>query len=1004
MKIERIVLLLVLLVPFLGVLCMSAAGDLPDAPVIPYTYPPDGMECVIQLDPSEPTKTVVSFPLLFIQNAGQFRDDILFSAISDAGPVSFDSDGSELYLRSLETGETTLLGYRFEGIGGESPVVGEDKLTCEANFFYGKDPSQWITGVDTYRALRYVDLYPRIDLLYEGVGDGLKSTYFVRPGADPGEIAIVYYGHEDISVEDNGTLVLSTGDGTITQSAPYCYQVIDGSVVEVACDYIITDQGSVTFGIGDYDREHDLIIDPVLQYSLYLKGVGMYDANGVALDSGRNAYVTGVTYETPYVVPPGSSGANAGGTDVVVVKINPEGTAPLYIAYLGGTGDEAGWGIRVDGDGSAYVVGTTDSPDFPVENPLQPTLAGLNDAFIAKLAPDGNSLVYSTYMGGINNDYGYAIALDEVNNAYITGSTESPSTSFPVPATLQRTTRHGLADAFLMTVSSTGGELLDREFIGGWIRETGYGIAVDGSGNAFIAGLTYSNDFPVTPYAFQSTWGGESDGFVTKIAPSGEDPFVYSTYLGGKDIDNCRAIDIDSEGYAYVTGQSKDSAEGPNFPTTPDAFKPENPGFISSYYTRLMPSGSALAYSTFLTGPRLDEGRGISVTPSGCVYITGITKAKYMQTINAIQPTYGGDPEDAFVAKFVNGEPIPVYLTFLGGDEKDEGHAAVADGECGVYVVGWTRSTNYPTSDPYPDPFLPKGEIAGFISLIWDYPDCCISPVADFDADPDSGYAPLTVQFTDLSTHNPHTWLWEFGDGGTSMLQNPEYTYTGVGNYTVNLTVWNNCGTNSTSGPITVTCLEPVADFSADPYSGYAPLTVQFTDYSQNNVTAWYWEFGTGDTSTEQNPQYKYTEVGTYTVNLTVLNNCGTNSTSSPVTTSCLEPVADFTADPSSGYAPLTVQFTDYSQNNVTEWFWEFGTGDTSTEQNPQYTYTEVGDYTVNLTVWNDCGSDSTSAPVHAVCLEPVADFTADPSSGYAPLTVQFTDYSQNNVTEWFWE
>ncbi|HQC11852.1 MAG TPA: PKD domain-containing protein, partial [Methanoregulaceae archaeon] len=959
------------------------------------------MECVTQPDPGDLNKTFASFPLIFIRNAGQFPEDFLYMVISDAGPISFGNNGSELIMTSPGTVEPARSGYRFDGADGECLVEGVDPLACEANFFYGRDSSQWVTGVDTYRAIRYTDLYPGIDLLYEGVSDGLKSTYFVDPGADPGQIGLSYYGQDEISVADDGTLVLSSVNGTITHSAPYCYQVIDGSVVVVSCDYAITDQGNVTFTVGDYDRSLELVIDPVLQYSLYLKNVGMRDANSVALDSMRNAYVTGVTYETPYAVPINTVDANAGGTDVVVIKINSGGTAPVYIAYLGGSEDDSGWGIKVDSSGSAYVVGTTGSPDFPVENALQPNLAGQNDAFIAKLAPDGQSLVYSTYMGGTGDDYGYAIDLDGANNAYMTGSIGS--STFPVPATLQRTTRHGLSDGFLMKISSTGDELLDREFIGGYIRETGYGIAVDGSGNAYIAGLTYSPDFPVTVDAFQPTWGGNSDGFVTKIAPSG-DPFVYSTYLGGTEIDNCRAIDIDSEGYAYVTGQSQKSTFGTNFPTTPDAFKPVNPGGISSYYTRIDPSGSTLAYSTFITGLRLDEGRGISVTPSGSVYITGITKNTHLETINAIQPTYGGDPEDAFVAKFVNGEPIPEYLTYLGGDNKDEGHAAVADGECGVYVVGWTRSTDFPTSDPYPDPFLPRGEEAGFISLIWDYPDCCTPPTAAFDADPDSGYAPLTVQFTDLSTYNPATWVWEFGDGATSTAQNPSHTYQEIGTYTVTLTVSNECGSDSTSAPINAICLEPVANFTADPDSGYAPLTVQFTDNSENNVNSWLWDFGDETTSEEQNPTHTFTGIGEYTVTLTVWNDCGTDSTSAPITTSCLEPVAAFTADPTSGYAPLTVQFTDNSENNVNAWLWDFGDGTTSDEQNPTHTFTGIGEYTVELTVWNDCGTDSTYAPITTSCLEPVAAFTADPTSGYAPLTVQFTDNSENNVNAWSWD
>ncbi|NYT17359.1 MAG: hypothetical protein GKC06_05070, partial [Methanomicrobiales archaeon] len=422
------------------------------APALPYTAPSYGEEYGnIPLEPVEQDGSLASLPLVFIQNAGQFRNDILFMVISDAGPVSFERDGSALRVVSPEDGKTAFLGYRFEGVSDGVAVEGVDQLACEANFLTGSDQSQWITGVDTFRALRYVNLYPGIDLLYEGVSDGLKSTYTVRPGSDPGAITIEYYGQDDLSVAPEGTLLLTTAAGTITHSAPYCYQVIDGTVVEVSSGYTLTGQGRVGFAVGDYDRDYDLIIDPVLKYGLYLKGIGMADAHGVAVDTRRNAYVTGKSFPTPYDAPPGSSGTNAGGTDVIVIKINPDGTVPLYITYLGGNGDESGNGIRVDNDGGAYVVGTTNSTDFPVANPLQATLAGQNDAFITRLAPNGTSLVYSTYMGGINNDYGYAIARDGVNNVYITGSTESPS--FIVPSTYQRTTRGGLTDAYLIKIS-----------------------------------------------------------------------------------------------------------------------------------------------------------------------------------------------------------------------------------------------------------------------------------------------------------------------------------------------------------------------------------------------------------------------------------------------------------------------------------------------------------------------------------------------------------------------
>ncbi|HRT16140.1 MAG TPA: PKD domain-containing protein, partial [Methanoregulaceae archaeon] len=979
---------------------MNAAGDgsLATAPALVLSG--GERDGVTIYGPGEQIGASLSFPLLFMGNAGQFPDNVIFMAISDSGPISFGAWGSDLSLVSPESGQTALVGFRFDGASDAVTLAGMERLDCSANFLTGNDPEAWITGVEMYRGIKYVGLYPGIDLVYEGLPDGLKSTYIVRPGADPGVIILEYSGQEGLSLAPDGSLVLTTRAGPVVHSAPYCYQLIEGSIVEVSSSYRMTGQGGVGFMVGDYDPGYDLVIDPVLKYGLYLRGLGVSEAYGVASDPQGNAYVTGRTFSTPYNVSAGSTGSNAGGTDVVVVKINPEGTLPLFITYLGGEGNDAGYGIQIDASGGVYVVGTTNSTNFPVVNPLQGDNAGLNDAFVMRLAPNGSSLVYSTYLGGNNNDYGYAIALDGANNAYITGSTES--SSFSVPSTMKRTSRGGISDAYLLKIRSDGRELIDTEYVGGKVMETGYGIAVDEAGYAYIAGETFSWDFPVKNAAYP-TFGGYSDAFVTKIAPAG-DPFVYSTYIGGSDMDGARAIDVGSDGSVHVTGLTRSR----NFPTK-NAFKPVNPGLISSFYTRLEPSGNALNLSTYLTGPGFDEGRGIVVNPAGSVYITGITKAENMQTINASQPHYGGGVSDAFIAKFAEGESYPAYLTYFGGSNKEEAYGIAADGKCGVFISGVTWSDNMPASDPYPPAFTPAGR-GGFVALVWDEETCCIPPIAVFEANPSSGYAPLDVKFTDLSSGTPESWSWEFGDGGTSTEQNPLHTYTTVGNYTVNLTVQNNCGTNTTSGTIVALCLEPVADFSANRTSGKVPLSVQFTDSSQNNVTSWSWQFGDGGTSTKQNPVHTYTAPGTYTVNLTVMNNCGSGTASKPMYITaepCPLPVADFSANRTSGKVPLSVQFTDSSQNNVTSWSWQFGDGTTSIEQNPVHTYTVAGDYTVTLTVTNECGSDSASKQEYITaepCPPPVANFNANRTSGKAPLSVQFTDLSTNDPDTWLWQ
>ncbi|MDD1705606.1 MAG: SBBP repeat-containing protein, partial [Methanoregulaceae archaeon] len=901
--------------------------------------------------PEDQESLTSSKPLFFIENQGQSSGEVLFEVISDGGIVFFTGDGAIIRVIRSVNDEliSSRIGFTYEGASGASAVKGLEPLPCSINFMRG-DPSRWITGVRTYRAISYPDLYPGIDLVYEGRPEGIKSIFRAKPGSNPESVITVYNGHEDLTINPDGALLIRTNAGTLTQSAPYCYQEIEGKEVRIPAAFILLSEDRVGFRFGEYDREKDLIIDPVIRYSLYLRGVGFADSNGVAVDSQRNVYVTGISFPAPF----DANGTLSGGTDAVVVKINTEGTFPDYITYIGGNRDDTGSSICVDPDGYAYITGSTNSTDFPVIHAIQSVNAGQNDAFAIKLNRNGTALVYATYIGGTGQDDGYGIAIDSARNAYIAGSTSSKV--FPLNHGPQNTTHAGNSDAFIVKINTNGTQFLYSEYIGGLLYENGYGIAVDTSGNAYITGETNSRNFPVRN-AFQPSFGGYSDAFITKVAPDGRS-FIFSTYLGGSGQDAARAIAVDKEGFVHVTGLTRSD----NFPVQ-SAFIPTNPGLITSFYTRLQPDGSALSLSTYLTGPGFDEGRGVAVDSSGNAYITGITKARNLHTINAFQPEIGGGVSDAFVAKFVPGQSTPEFLSYLGGDGKDEGHAIAIDNLCGVYITGLTKSTDFPTTNPYPPTFLPR-DIGGFITVLRDG-DCCAAPSADFTFVLPNCTEILTVRFTDSSTNLPDNWSWQFGDGTTSVQQNPVHTYTSPGSYRVNLTVRKTCINatvlNSTiSKQFTVSLnSSPVADFTANPSSGTAPLTVRFNDTSSNNPFNWSWQFGDGSLSSEQDPLHTYTSPGTYSVNLTVRNECGSDSVTKQVNvTVCPLPVADFTANPSSGTAPLTVWFNDTSSNNPFNWSWQFGDSGLSSEQNPLHTYTSPGTYSVNLTVRNECGND----------------------------------------------
>ena len=286
--------------------------------------------------------------------------------------------------------------------------------------------------------------------------------------------------------------------------------------------------------------------------------------------------------------------------------------------------------------------------------------------------------------------------------------------------------------------------------------------------------------------------------------------------------------------------------------------------------------------------------------------------------------------------------------------------------------------------------------------------------VADFSGTPTSGCATLTVNFSDLSTGTGiDGWSWTFGDGGTSTAQNPSYGYDTPGTYTVTLTVSSSsqgCNDDATKVDYITVDGPPTADFSGSPISGTEPLTVNFTDLSID-ATSWSWDFGDGvGTSNEQNPGYTYNSDGTYTVTLTATNACGSDQeikvdyiTVYP----CIAPTADFSASPTSGDAPLNVDFTDLSTGNPDTWNWDFGNGvGTSSQQNPSYTYDNAGTYTVTLTASNACGSDDEVKAdyITVTCTVPIADFSGSPTSGTAPLLVDFTDLSTGGPTSWSWD
>ncbi len=365
-----------------------------------------------------------------------------------------------------------------------------------------------------------------------------------------------------------------------------------------------------------------------------------------------------------------------------------------YSTYLGGGEDDEGRAIAVDAAGNAYVTGWSRSTDFPTANPLQPANGGSFDAFVVKLNPTGSALLYATYLGGSSTDVGRAIAVDASGNAHLTGETRS--TDFPTVKPLQPANASGsFRDAFVAKLNATGSALIFSTYLGGSSTDVGWGIAVDGSGNAFVAGWTNSTDFPTAGPLQPAFGGGDFDAFVAKLNLA--DPvLVYSTYLGGGSDDFGNHIVVDTSGNAYVTGGTNST----DFPTA-NPLQPASGGSSDAFVTKLNPTGSAFVYSTYLGGSSSDESRAIAVDASGDAYLTGGTDSTDFPTANPLQPANAsGGFRDAFVAKLNATGSALVFSTYLGGSGVDEGRGIAVGNAGGVYVTGETDSTDFPIADP----------------------------------------------------------------------------------------------------------------------------------------------------------------------------------------------------------------------------------------------------------------------------------------------------------------
>ena len=616
-------------------------------------------------------------------------------------------------------------------------MVPLEESAYKVNFLKGNDPSGWHGHVPTSRAVLYKGLYKNIDLKVYGIEKQIEYDWIVKPGGNPEEIRFQYLNVKNTRLDDEGNLIILTDFGELIHRKPVSYQMrtargakrnaqdaCPGERRNINVTFKKIDKNIYGFAVGEYDSRYELIIDPVvLAYSTYLGGQYDDEARGIVLDGSGYLYVVGTTYSWDFPVL-NQFQSDQPNYDAFVSKLDTSssGTACLlYSTYLGGNYEDYGLGIALDSSGFVYVTGITRSSDFPILNqfstkPPYSSWDHSRDAFVTKLditQSGAAALLYSTYLGGQDDDYGWKISADNTGKVIVAGMTESDN--FPILNQFQ--TRQYMRDAFVAKLDTTqSGEdcLLYSTYLGSTSEEYLNAMAVDSSGYVYVAGYTASSDFPTRNQFQDDQWG--NDGFFTKIDPSqsGDNSLLYSTYVGGGDTDACQAVAVDNNGIATIGGNTY----SPDFPllNSYQNYNPRGDAFIMKLDT-LESGTNCLLYSTYLGGSEAEGIYAVALDGSGNIYAAGVT---YSTDFPTLYPYQTDQPErDGMVLKLdpsQSGTDALLYSTYLGGNGLEYPLSIALDGGGDVYVAGYTESTDFPSLNQYRDY---SGESDAFITRLY---------------------------------------------------------------------------------------------------------------------------------------------------------------------------------------------------------------------------------------------------------------------------------------------
>jgi len=684
--------------------------------------------------------------LTFTANNGQWNDAILFRSNIGNATMWFTREGAYYqFTRRMEktidkdriksskfemsinvpANETMMIKASFIGAGEIIDVNGRDAVNYTCNYFLGNDRSKWKTNVPSYGTIVYEDLYPGVDLKYYGNNREMEYDFEISPGADPSQVMVRYDGIESLDITPTGELVVSTSWGEVVEQKPLVYQGSGTNRQIVECEYRLL--GDNTFGFNlpaGYDDALALVIDPVLSYSSYFGGGNHNIWSKVKVDDDGFIYLGGYTSSADFPTEMALDEIYNGGWDAVVTKLTPTGGDLVFSTYLGGSENDQIHDIDLDPEGNIVFVGDG-RPGFPLNNPIDAVCSGSwNDVVVGRLTPNGDSLMFGTYLGGDLHDLGQGIVTDVDGNIYITGETRS--IDFPTKAGFDES-HNGEYDIYATKIAYPGDTIIYSTFLGGMQDDRPRSITLQGDYSAVVGGTSYSSGYPLENPLY-GTKADSADAVITVLSPTGNS-LLYSTFIGGDGYDEVWRLKTNDAGDIFACGVTR-SANFPLYNAIDPVFSPDNEGFI----LRLSGQDGSMIYSTFIGGEGDELIFDLDIDQFDNVYIVGRTSSSDLLWINAFDSTVGIDEVDALLAILdPTGQSI-LLSTLFGAAHEERCYGIDVSTSGKIYMVGKANYPGLPLVNQYSswngseDGFLLIVELNGDVDNDWvaDSVDNCL--------------------------------------------------------------------------------------------------------------------------------------------------------------------------------------------------------------------------------------------------------------------------------------